>query len=570
MRTIALGVTLGLAGFVPAWAQGAPQAQFDWVEYTGADPVFDAPLAPGEYRNPVLAGFHPDPSVVRVGEDFYLVNSTFAFYPGLPVFHSRDLVNWTQLANALDRPDMMPFDGLHLGQNGIYAPAISHHDGRFHIITTCVACGMNFVISAEDPSGPWSDPVWLPELHGIDPSLFFDADGRAYIVHHRDPEVKREPSHTAVYAMEVDPVSFQPVSEDVMLVDGGDPAPWHTEWLEGPHIYRVGDHYILTAAGGGTGYYHGQLAYRSDHPLGPYEANPDNPFLTQLGLPDDRPDPVTAAGHADLVETADGDWWVVFLGTRVFDLDQPPQDPGRFLTGRETFLLPVSWEEGWPVVLNDAPIPFVAEAPDLPASEAPTVPLTGNFTVREEFDDADELGLAWLFARIPDHRWWQTGDGALSLDPSATDRMGEGGEAAFVGRRLAHMQAALSTAVRFDPEGPGDEAGLMAVQNDAHFYAFGLSRNARGETVLRVRRRWGEDSPVAGEVLAEQAVTLDAGSQLDLRIRFDHGRIAFDYRSSDATFQTVLEGADSSPLMTAIAGGFTGAVIGVFAQTTAR
>lgn len=146
-------------------------ATFNWFEYSGRDPVFEMPAGENSYRNPILAGFYPDPSVVQVGEDYYLVNSSFAYFPAIPIFHSRDLVNWTQIGNVIDRPSQLDFK--HLGiSRGVFAPAINHRNGTFYLVSTCVNCGGNFVVTAEDPAGPWSGPVWLPQMGGIDPSLF--------------------------------------------------------------------------------------------------------------------------------------------------------------------------------------------------------------------------------------------------------------------------------------------------------------------------------------------------------------------------------------------------------------
>ena len=552
-------------------ASGAPPvAVFDRVSYAGHDAVFERPLAPGHFRNPVLTGFHPDPSVVRVGEDYYLVNSTFGWFPGIPVFHSRDLVHWTQLGNAIDRPGMMPFGkDVGLGGGGIYAPTLRHHAGVFHVITTCVGCGGNFVVSAKDPAGPWSDPVWLPHIQGIDPSLFFDDDGRAYIVHHAEPAQKRYPAHTAIRVMEVDPVTFAPRSEDVLLVDGGVKQPWHTDYIEGPHLYKVDGRYYLSAAGGGTGYFHQQLAYRADRPFGPYEAKPDNPILTQHGLPDERPDPVTATGHADLVQDPAGDWWAVFLGTRIYDLATPPQDPGRFHTGRETFLLPVRWDAGWPVILaKGQALPWTPAAPAPGRGEPPAVPVTGNFGWTEEFDGA-ELPPQWLFARTPLSRWWRTGDGALRIAARA-QRIGANAQPSFIGRRVQHMTAAITAQVAFAAATATDEAGLLAVQNDDYYYAYGLGADAAGHPVLRVRRRAGAGEPADGIVVAERRVDPRARDGVELRIELDRGRIGFSYRLDGRGFEPLLADARADVLTTAVAGGFTGAVVGPYAQGTAE
>src|SRR3982750_631977 len=200
-------------------AQSSAVASFDWFEYHGDDG--QPKPGPGEYGNPILQGFYPDPSVVRVGEDYYLVNSTFAWFPGIPVFHSRDLVNWTQIGNAIDRPDQLNFDKMTMWQ-GVYAPDISWHDGTFYILNTCTGCGGNFVITARNPAGPWSKPAWLPEVDGIDTSFFFDDDGTAWKVPNAPPEGKpRSGGHTAIWLHQFDTKTMKPGGKPIVLVDGG-------------------------------------------------------------------------------------------------------------------------------------------------------------------------------------------------------------------------------------------------------------------------------------------------------------------------------------------------------------
>jgi xylan 1,4-beta-xylosidase len=180
-------VLLAVAGAASAAAPDPPlDAYFHWFEYSGHDRVFDPPLPPGSYRNPVLAGFYPDPSVTRVGDRFYLVNSTFTYFPGIPVSESRDLVHWRPLGSVIDRPSELSFDGLGISR-GIFAPAITFHDGLFYVISTSVDAGGNFLCVARNPAGPWSEPIWLPQIDGIDPNLFFDTDGKAYILNNGPP-----------------------------------------------------------------------------------------------------------------------------------------------------------------------------------------------------------------------------------------------------------------------------------------------------------------------------------------------------------------------------------------------
>lgn len=542
------------------------QARFEWFDYQGNDEFFNTPLADDEYRNPILAGYHPDPSIVRVGEDYYLINSTFGFFPGIPIFHSKDLVNWTQIGNAIHRAEQLNFDGIHLGYNGVYAPAIEYRDGTFYVINTCVGCGGNFVVTAKNPAGPWSDPIWLPKLEGIDPSIFFDDDGKVYIVHHRNPAKPRYDAHTALWVMEVDPKTFQPISDDVMLVDGGVKAPWPTEYIEGPHIYKINGTYYLSAPGGGTGYYHGQLLYKSQNVFGPYEANPNNPVLTQLGLPDDREFPVTATGHGDMVQDTHGDWWMVFLGTRVYDLATPPQDPGNFHTGRETFMLPVTWKNGWPVVLEKGvALPRTVKKPNLPPAAKAPVALTGNFTIREEFT-SDQLAPHWLFVRTPRGNWWQIEKGELHIN-ARENGLGDYKQPSFIGRRLAHMSANFATKMVFEPRTGGDEAGLAAIQNDEHFYAFVLGVNADNKPVLRVRLRAGKDDPSAGKILAETPINLKRGQAIYLRMSVDKALLDFSYSLDGKNYSAALDNANAKVLTTAVAGGFTGAVVGMYAKS---
>lgn len=533
-------------------------AEFEWFEYEGHDPVFEQEISATEYRNPIIAGFYPDPSVVRVDGDFYLVNSTFGLYPGIPVFHSRDLVNWTQIGNAIDRPDMMSFEGIHLSQQGLYAPTIEYQDGLFYLANTCVACGGNYVITAKNPAGPWSDPIWLPEVGGIDPSLFFE-DGRVYIVNHDHPEgPELYEGHRAIWIREVDPVSLQSISEQKMLIDGGVNIDEKPVYVEGPHLYEVDGLYYLSAAEGGTEMDHRQVIFRSEEILGPYVPYENNPILTQRMLPDDRPNPVTSTGHADLFTDPMGNCWSVFLGTRTYDTIH-------FNTGRETFLLPCQWQNGWPLILEAGEkVPYVAVRPDLPAMGAPTVPTTGNFKVRETFDST--LAQDWLFIRIPSTQWWKAGQGQLTIQ-ARSERIGDTEQPSIIARRIKHMNMAASTAVRFTPQAPGDEAGMAAIQNDAYYFTFGLGLNTEGTPVLRVRQRSGPEEPARGRVLQEIPLELDPGAPVMLRIEVHGPSANFAYSTNGETYATILAGADAKILSTVKAGGFVGAVVGMYAES---
>lgn len=535
-------------------------AVFDWFEYSGDDSIFEAPIGEGQYQNPVLAGFYPDPSIVRVGQDFYMTNSTFGYFPGLPVWHSRDLVNWRKIGNAISRHDQMPYAGVHLGRGGLYAATIEYHNGRFLIVNTCVACGGNFVVTATDPAGPWSDPIWVPQVGGIDPQIYFEGD-RAWMVNHNGPEgEKLYNGHSAIWIREIDPDTFQPVGPRKMLVDGGVDITQEPGYVEGPHIFKRGDWYYLSAAEGGTGGQHRQVVWRSRDVMGPYASHPNNPVLTQRFLARDRPNPVNAAGHADMVDDGNGNWWAVFLATRTYN-------GYLFNTGRETWLLPIEWRDGWPWILDhDEAVPYLADRPALADDGPLDRPVTGNFTIRDEFQGS-ELDNDWLFARAPQTPWWDLVDGRLEVTPRA-DRLGSSGQPSFIGRRLQHTRMSAVTRMTFAPDDAGDEAGLMVAQHDESYYALGLSQaDERDSKTLTLRRKTRDSQAAHGEIIASEALWLEDGDPIYLKVDVDGPTAAFSYSLDGESFETIADGLDASILASPKAGGFVGALAGVYAET---
>src|SRR4051812_18924713 len=243
--------------------------------------AFYAHGQPTTLNNPILAGFYPDPSVIKVGGDYYLTNSTFSYFPGLPVFHSKDLKNWKQIGNVISRPAQMNFMG-HRMTRGLFAPAIDYHKGIYYVSCTLIDKGGNFIVTATNPAGPWSDPTYLPQVRGIDPSLFFD-NGKAYIIYNSDaPDNKPEyPGHRTIRIYELDPVHLTVVGEEKILVNGGVDITTKPVWIEGPHMMRVNDWYYLYAAEGGTSVNHTEVVFRSKSVFGPFIPYEHNPILTQ-------------------------------------------------------------------------------------------------------------------------------------------------------------------------------------------------------------------------------------------------------------------------------------------------
>jgi alpha-N-arabinofuranosidase len=546
-------VTLLVAMPMAAPAKQAP-ARFDWFEYRGDD--HRPKPGPGEYGNPILQGFYPDPSIVRAGDDYYLVNSTFAWFPGIPVFHSRDLVNWTQIGNAIDRPEQLNFDKMTMWQ-GVYAPDISFHDGTFYILNTCTGCGGNFVVTARNPAGPWSDPVWLPEVNGIDTSFFFDDDGTAWIVHNGPPEGKpRYEGHTAIWLHQFDLKNMKTVGVPRVLVDSGVHPEKNPIWIEGPHIFKKDGFYYLIAAEGGTEEGHSEVVFRSDKLTGPYVAAGANPILTQRDLPKDRADPITSTGHASFVKTQRADWWAVFLGVRPYDR------ANNFNTGRETFMLPVRWNKGWPQISRPGEtMPWIAARPNLPAGPKAKVPMNGSFTVRDEFGGAT-LPPYWTMLRNPKGDWWRISAGALQIDPKA-NAFADHGNPSLLARRQQHLDATATTKLRFEPDSDAVEAGLIALQNDEFWYFLAVGRE-NGKRVVRVRRRAGGADPAGGIIVATAPLPTSAATEL--RIDAHGGSYDFSWSADGRSWHKVVSGADGTILSTKKAGGFVGAVFGLYAH----
>lgn len=535
----------------------AGEVRFTEVAYSGDD---GAPaVSPGQFLNPVIAGFYPDPSAIRVGDDFYLVNSSFGYFPGLPVFHSTDLVSWVQIGNAIDRPGQIDYGQKEELTRGLFAASISHHDGTFYIVNTCFYCDRgNFLVTAKNPTGPWSDPVWLG-FTGIDPSLFFDDDGSAWMVNNDIPAGKlRYDGHRAIWLQRYDIAAKKMVGPRTVLVDGGaDPAS-NPEHVEGPHLFKRDGWYYLTAAEGGTGDMHAQMVWRSRRVEGPYAPFSGNPSLTQRDLDPNRPRPVTSTGHAQFVELKDGSWWAVFLATRPY-----PGDPYKYNLGRETFLLPVTWQNGWPVILpRGATVPMVLQRPALPRNPQPR-PTSGPIRWRERFTGAS-LPLQWMMIHPPKTAWFRTGANGLAITPS-TAPLGEIGsrQPSYVAHRLQHHRATMSATLAPWNPAPGERAGLALIQNETHHYLAVVERDERGLAVS-VYLRAGKDDPAAGKRLKRVALA-STDKPVSLRFELDAPRLDVAYSVDGGEWKPLASGLDASLLSVQTAGGFIGNTFGPYA-----
>jgi alpha-N-arabinofuranosidase len=526
-------------------------AAFEYFEYQGNDPVYDSIEAgTNEYLNPILSGFYPDPSIVRVGDDFYLVNSTFSFFPGIPIFHSRDLVNWTQIGHVLDRPSQLKLDSLNIS-HGVFAPAISYHDGLFYVVNTIVYGIGNFVVTAKDPAGPWSDPVVVP-FEGIDPSLFFDNDGRAYMVNNGSPDY--EPlyeGHRAIWIQEFDKEKMEMVGTRKVIVDGGVDLSKKPIWIEGPHIFRVGEYYYLSAAEGGTSVDHSQVIFRSKNVWGPYIPWEKNPILTQRHLDPARANPVTSTGHMDMVEIENGEWWAVFLGCT-------PYEDNYYNTGRQTFMLPVQWTDGWPVVLTgNEEVPYKHTRPGLEAREKAPVPLNGNFTFRDEFNDST-LSMIYSMIRTPYEKWYSLEAGRL-LMKARNESIDRKSQPSFIGRRQQHHFCEAVTAMDFNPVYTGDKAGMTVFQNEKNYYLLALTKKEDGTYITL--EKGTQEGPVE---IAKQRVK-NSNEPFKMKIVARGEFYDFHFSASGTDWVELASDIDARLLSTQDAGGFVGSYFGLYA-----
>ncbi|MBX2814007.1 MAG: glycoside hydrolase family 43 protein [Myxococcales bacterium] len=528
-----------------------PVARFHWFRYEGQDAVFERPPPPGQFVNPVVAGFYPDPSVVRVAEDYYLVHSSFAYFPGLPLFHSKDLVSWRPIGHAVSRRSQVTFESGQSMSQGLYAPTIRYHDGVFYIVNTDAGGIGNFLLTAEDPAGPWSAPVVLPEIGGVDPDLFFDRNGKVYIAHNDLPEGgARYEGHRAIWLWEFDLASLKVVAgSGRMIVNGGVSLATQPIWIEAPHIYEKDGWYYLLCAEGGTESNHSEVVFRArslDDRFVPFD---ENPILTQRNLPPSRAFPIANTGHADLVETPEGDWWAVFLGVR-------PYRGEHFNTGRETFLLPVRWESGWPRLLEPGtPVPRHVTRPKLPALLAPAASQTGNFRWQDDFD-AVPLRFDWLMLRTSPTRWFRLRPelGAVDLTPLPIT-LSDAKQPAYLGRRQQHGSFSAETELEL-PKVEGFSAGIAIFQNRSAHYYLGVSKQRDGYHLFVERV-----SPSEKQMVNEQNLQIDGSIIVGLRQVVDH--LEFFYRSPGGDLVPLATGQDATLLSSTVAGGFVGNTVGM-------
>jgi alpha-N-arabinofuranosidase len=472
-------------------------------------------------RNPVIPGFYSDPSICKVGDDYYLVTSTFEYFPGVPVFHSKDLVNWEQIGHCIDRSDQLP-----MGVN-IFAASIRYHNGTFYMITTNFGGkGGNFYVTARNPAGPWSDPVWV-DIRGIDPDLFFDEDGKAYVI-------------TSLFTLcEIDLKTGTLLDEGQKIWYGAGGSA-----LEGPHIYKKDGYYYLMAAEGGTAEGHSVTIARSLHIKGPYINNPANPILTHANAAGQLC-VLHGVGHADMVQASDKSWWMVFHAYRMTGFTGV-----HHTLGRETCLTPVCWPgNGWPVVNGNGTVPIEMDCKTLPLKPFPPKADKTDF-------EHPVLGLEWNYIQLPETKNYSLDKrkGFFSLRGSSLV-IGEEGSPTFAGRRLQDMQFTATAQLEFDPRKENEEAGISLVNNGTHFDLTIMKQG--NERYVWIKLLFGTTIYKSDKMLLKPG-------PVKLRVIGEKDKYIFSYAQGNDEFKKI-DSVVSTYLSSETVGGFTGVYVGLYA-----
>lgn len=519
------------------------------------------PLAARSFRNPVIPGFNPDPSICRAGDDYYLATSSFEYFPGVPIYHSRDLIHWEMTGHALHRPSQLNLDSI-ASSGGIYAPTLRYHDGTFYMVTTLTGQGRkdrprgNFIVTAKNPAGPWSEPHWIEGAPGIDPSLLFDDDGKVYFCGNTSPQNKLWDKHRNIWVQELDIKSWKLVGNRVDILDGGQYYKKSTidggiengvNNFEAPHIYKKDGMYYAMLAHGGTSLNHAVSIWRSRNIFGPYEMNPANPILTHRDLP--KTFPITSTGHADIVQATDGNWWMVYLAKRPYGGDN-------YIMGRETFISPVDWSGEWPVVN-----PSCAGRSKVVNFYPGTLKdkLSGNF--RDNFE-SPVLRREWTFLRTPRTNWWSLKNGILKIK-LRPETIAQPLNSSFIGKRQEHMDCETTVKMSFKPDRENEEAGLVTERDTESYFRF-VTGLKNGRYVVRVIRK--DPKNKHEEIMNEVAVNT---GNIYLRIRTEGTWYRFVYSVDGKQWFPV---SDLDGRLLGISGGgrFTGTFIGMYASSNGK
>lgn len=517
------------------------------------------------YSNPIVKGMNPDPSICRVGEDYYLITSSFGFYPGIPIYHSRDLVNWELIGHGIHSPDQLKLRNSKEDALNIYAATIRYYKGIFYIITTNVGrnhADRNFIITAKNPKGPWSKAHYIKNAPRIDPSLFFDDNGKVYYTGNDISENPVFEKQRNIWMQEIDLETFQLVGKKVVVID---PGKYYKEFVlaekkskyltfyEGPHIYKKEGKYYLLVSHGGTFWDHAVSIWKSDKIFGPYKMYEKNPIATNRDFSKEAY--IHHTGHADLVQTQNNEWWMVMLGVRPYG--------GNYTNlGRETCLVPVDWSGTWPIVNPLGPVGRV-----MPVHRKPSLPkqplLEKNN--RDNFK-SKELGLQWNFMQTPIKSWWSLNESLgylkIKLRPEIIEAKVN---PSFIGKRQAHKNFTAITKMEFEPKSENEIAGMVLTRDvDNQFQLVCTLKDGKKQLQL-IRKVFNEQKTV---VIKEATVS---GKSIYLKMEVLEQLITFSFSEDGENWTELVKDQDATIFSLAQkTGRFTGTFVGMYTSSNGK
>lgn len=507
--------------------------------------------------NPIMPGFNPDPSICVVDDTFYLVNSTFSFFPGLPIYKSKDCVNWEQIGNVIHRKSQLDFSN-ETSSRGLYAPTIRYNKGIFYCICTHVDKIGNFFVTAQKPEGPWSDPIIIEGADGIDPSFFFDDDGTAwYVGQHFNKEGVRWNGDCKIWIQRIDTKTGKLYGAQTDIWSG---ALKKCVWPEGPHIYKKDGWYYLIHAEGGTSVDHAVSVARCRTMEGEWEGKKSNPILShrQLGLTAG----VINVGHADMFCTKEGNWRMVCLGSRPYGKGKLG-DTRCCNMGRETFLAPVHWEEEWPVVARETGLIERAYTQDgfvaKPTAEETAIkpPVIDNF-------DSLQLKPYWLTLRNRNDSLITLAEKDNCLRLYGAGKLTSTDEVAFAAQRQTAFSFAAAATFSASLGAEEDAAGIVCFQSEEFHYCLQICRKNSANIVQLVKVCGGKT-----EIVAESSEKIADNTKLVFEAEAQMQNLFFRYSINGAKPVQLGSAQDASILSTEKAGGFIGTIVGMFATSSA-
>ncbi|TXE11764.1 glycoside hydrolase family 43 protein [Seonamhaeicola algicola] len=503
---------------------------------------------PNTFKNPIVSGFHSDPSICRVGNTYYMTHPTLEWFPALPIMRSKDLVNWEKIGHAIERVDQIHFpDGLD-NSLGMFAPSIRYNNGTFYVICTCVGCNGNFIVTATNPEGPWSDPIWIKGPGSIDPTLFWDDDGKSYFLAAGIVNGNRNkwPGINGIFMQEINVKTGGLLGEPIQLTHG---HASNAMWTEGPRLFKINGEYLLMVAEGGTNENHAITVFNSKNLWGPYIPNHANPVMTHRHL--GYTYPIVKTGHGDLVQTQQGNWWAVLHAKRPIK--------GQSVLCRETFLAKVEMtnqESGVTPVFNPGIglLQFEQERPNLPWSPVKKI------QERDEFNN-EKLGFEWICLRSPIENWYKLEEGKLKLKlrPKVIDSLVN---PSFWAQRIRSHHFEISTQLTFNTKKNNEQAGLVVYRKSSTHYQLLKEKSTISLIKTVALKQTGTASTktvVATVPYSKDDVVLKVkGYNLDLQ---------FYYGENENTLKPIGKVQDFSIVSDEIAGRFNGTVAGLYATS---